>query len=238
MVSEENVYDGIYVEECLSIIKSGKEAAVFLCSAQSHTGLEYVAVKVYKPLEQRSFRNDKVYQQGRYIDDARLRRAYKNKSKAGQKVQYSNWITAEWETMTLLHDAGADVPCPYNAAGSAIVMEYIGDPDAPAEILHNVRLKGDEPERAYNRIIRNIRIQLAAGRVHGDLSPFNILHRDSKIWIIDFPQAVDPYSNRDAFGLLLRDIENINKYFRKYFNPPDPYQTAAKLWEQTGRIVY
>src|SRR5207245_350234 len=49
------------------VVKSGKEATVYCCRAHPATGAEFLAAKVYRPRQVRSFQNDAVYQQGRVI---------------------------------------------------------------------------------------------------------------------------------------------------------------------------
>ena len=236
MENEELAYDGYYVSDVIVPVKSGKEATVFCCRAQDHTGLEFVAAKVYRPLETRSFRNDAVYQQGRYIGDARLRRAYRKKTKAGKTAQFGNWLSAEYETMMILFDAGADIPQPYNMTSSTIIMEYIGDGEQSASTLNRVHLREGEPKTLFRKLMHNIELFLSVGRVHADLSPFNVLYWRSDIRIIDFPQSVDPYSNRNAFSLFLRDVENICHYFRKYGIDCDSYETASSIWHRYSTV--
>lgn len=114
------------IASVLHRLKSGKEADVYCCEAQPYVGVDLLAAKVYRPLESRGFRNDIIYQQGRFIKDARLRRAYQNKSRTGRHIQHDLWVSAEYETLKLLHAAGARVPTPYETIGSTVVMEYIG----------------------------------------------------------------------------------------------------------------
>jgi len=229
-------YDGNYVAEVIRPIKSGKEATVFCCRVEPHSGFELVAAKVYRPLESRSFRNDAVYQRGRYIGDARLRRAYAKKSKAGKSVQYGNWISAEYETMRLLFDAGARVPKPLSMTSSTIVMEYIGTEEEPAQMLSRLHLDPTSAPTVFHEIVSNIELFLANGRVHADLSPFNVLYWDGDIRIIDFPQAVDPFTNIDAFGLLLRDVENVCTHFGRYGLHEDAYEVASRIWRANETV--
>ena len=49
------------------VVKSGKEATVYCCRAHPATGAEFLAAKVYRPRQLRSFQNDTIYQQGRLI---------------------------------------------------------------------------------------------------------------------------------------------------------------------------
>jgi RIO kinase 1 len=225
------VYDDSLVADVLFPIKSGKEATVYCCRAEPHVGPDLLAAKVYKPLQSRSFKNDAIYQEGRYIRDARMRRAYRKKSKAGRSVQFSGWITAEFEALKELHDAGADVPLPLSQARSTIVMEYVGTEDTPAPPLSKVHLPQVSAPAIFRRLMWNVDLFLSVNRVHGDLSAFNVLVWDNEIRIIDLPQCVLADMNPNAFDLLVRDLTNVGDYFVKYDIDTDPVGTAISLWE-------
>src|SRR5437773_2941973 len=128
------------------VVKSGKEATVYCCRAHPATGAEFLAAKVYRPRQGRSFQNDAVYQQGRLVQavdgpeglqvgagrcDRRLQRAVKNKSRRGREVQFASWVCQEFQTLSRLAAAGADVPRPVDWSGDAILMEYIGGDRTP-----------------------------------------------------------------------------------------------------------
>jgi RIO kinase 1 len=218
------------IAEVLHRVKSGKEADVYCCAAQRHLGVELLAAKVYRPLESRGFRNDSQYQQGRYIADARLRRAYHNKSRAGRSVQFLSWIENEYETLKLLHEAGARVPRPYETAGRAVVMQYIGTQEEPAIPLYRLRVSPVDARQIAQELFLQIGLWFANGRIHGDLSPYNVLCSQGLITVIDFPQAVDPSQNSDGFGLLLRDVDHIVQHFLRYEIQFDAYEIARSIW--------
>jgi RIO kinase 1 len=70
-------------------------------------------------------------------------------------------------------------------------------------------------------------------RIHGDLSPFNILYWDGRPRIIDLPQAVDARMNANSYRLLCRDVENVCRFFAKAgVATPDPWRTATRLWDR------
>ena len=52
--------------------------------------------------------------------------------------------------------------------------------------------------------------------VHGDLSEYNILfsHREKRVWLIDFGQAVDR-THPGTETLLRRDLHTINRFFQR-----------------------
>lgn len=212
------------------IVKSGKEATVYCCQAAPHTGQRWFAAKVYR--EHRSFRNDTVYQDGRVILSSRIRRAVQKKTAIGREARSALWIDHEFQTLTRLHAAGADVPQPFARAPSAILMEYLGEPGVPAPLLQNVRLERREAWRLFDRLVENLQLLLSCDLIHGDLSPFNILYHDGRLKIIDFPQAVDPRFNPHAWELLSRDVDNVCRYFHRQGVRTDAERLASDLWTQ------
>jgi len=225
-------YQDGWITDVLHTVKSGKEATVYCCKADSRTGLDLIAAKVFCPRTHRSFRNDAIYQEGRVILDRRLRRAVAKKTQAGRGCQSALWVDSEFTTLKTLHAAGADVPKPYAQSGDAILMEYVGDREMTAPPLRHVRLEYDEARELFNVLMRNIELWLACNLVHGDLSAFNILYWQGSVRVIDFPQAIDPRMNRNAFELLLRDIANVCIYFEQYGIAEDSYRLARGLWSR------
>ena len=130
------------------LVKSGKEATVYCC--QSHprmkatTGHDWLAAKVYRSRENRSFKNYSVYQQGRTTMNTRMDKAIAQKSAKGLAAQFGMWIGSEYETLSRLYAAGADVPRPYAQAESAILFDYYGEPGHAAPQLFSVRLTDAE----------------------------------------------------------------------------------------------
>ena len=224
------------IAEVIRPIKAGKEAVVYCCRAHESLGGELIAAKIYRPVEQRSFKRDAVYQQGRERGarpDARTLRALGKKTKRGRLHKFSAWIAHEMRTMTVLYQAGADVPEPIDRVGPVILMEYFGDDKAPAPVLVNVTLDADEVAAIYKQILHNIELFLIQHRVHADLSAYNILYVEDRVVIIDFPQSVDPRYNDDAFDLLVRDLKNVNSFFADYdIEVVDPFYHTLALWRQ------
>lgn len=213
-----------------SLVRSGKEATVYRCRAAPGSGEVFLAAKVYRPLERRSFRNDTVYREGRVIVNSRDRRAVEKKSDWGQDVRFGCWVNEEFEVLSLLHQEGADVPRPMARAGRALLMQWIGQGTEPAPHLRSVTLGPEEALRLFRRVLCNIEIALRCDRVHGDLSAYNILYQAGRVTLIDFPQAVDARSNRNAAALLLRDIENVCGHFGRLGVRSDPRRLARDLW--------
>jgi RIO kinase 1 len=218
------------IDEVLGVVKSGKEATVYLCEA-SVGGL--VAAKVYRSRKVRQFANAAAYGEGRMRGVARRDAlAMTKKSRVGQAMSFARWVSEEYATLTLLHAAGVAVPAPIAKSDSVILMEYIGDEDEPAAPLANARLDSDEARRVFEVLMRSVEMMLACDRVHGDLSAYNVLYRDGEMWIIDFPQAVDARFNQNALSLLERDIDNLCRHFERLGVQADGYRISRGLWSR------
>jgi RIO kinase 1 len=228
--------DGL-IEELLYLVKSGKEASVFCCRAGPGLGGEgLVAAKVYKPSAFRSFRDDSVYREGRVILDKRSARAAAKRTQFGDRVRSSMWTNHEWDTLSMLHAAGSDVPRPLAHSSGAILIEFVGDADGAAPMLREVVFTPDEAEAVFERILDNIQLWLACNIVHGDLSPYNVLYRaEGDPVIIDFPQACDPRFNTSAFRLLVRDVDNLARFFGRFGVQRDAYGLAERYWSAWER---
>jgi len=223
------------IDDVLFPVKSGKEATIFCCSGGVRVAAELVAVKVYKPQRFRAFRNDSTYQEGRVILDSRAARAAAKRTRFGREVQSSGWTNAEYETLRLLHRAGASVPEPYGHSSGAIAMEWIGDTDHPAPQLKSVSLERNTAQAVFEALLAEIELWLACNFVHGDLSAYNLLWTGSRLVAIDFPQASDPRFNPNAAWLLARDVRNVCHAFARWVATPNPDLVADALWERFTR---
>lgn len=247
--------DSGVISEVMELVKGGKEATVFRCRAGAGAGAgdasgslpsasrrdpaasseKFYAAKVYRPRKYRRFRNDAPYQNGRVILDARSRRAARKRTAYGEEVHQGLWVAAEFETQQMLFAAGVDVPRPVACNGDAILMEWVGDADRAAPQLREVDLQPHEPRPLLQRLLRNVETLLAHNRIHGDLSPFNVLYWRGRVKVIDFPQAVDPRMNGESYALLYRDVENLCRHFSRYGVESNPTQIAGRMWDRFVR---
>ena len=238
--------DGL-IDDVLRVLKSGKEGTVYCCRAGPAIDQPLLAAKVYRPSEHRTFKNDAQYHEGRGLGvsdgpggtfkgtgrpDRRMQRAFAKKTKIGRSGQYTSWIHHEFLTLQRLHAAGAAVPRPYAQCDNAILMTYVGDEEMPAPLLQHVGLPGGEADALFRGLLAQIELWLRCDRIHADLSPFNILYWQSALTVIDFPQAVDPWANPNAFNFLQRDLENVCRYFARYGIDADAAALATSFWRR------
>jgi RIO kinase 1 len=220
------------IDDVLGTVKSGKEATVYCCDSSRHGGL--VAAKVYRSHKVRQFANDASYTSGRSRRHNRHERAIAQKSRAGRQFAFSAWVSAEYETLGILHRAGVDAPRPFAQSESVIIMEYVGDEDAPAPMLSGAYLDDADARRVTARLLHNVELMLANDRVHGDLSSHNVLYHDEQVTIIDFPQAVDARFNPNALTLLQRDVDNVARFAASHGVVIDSSRITHDLW---GRFL-
>lgn len=234
--SLERFYQQDLITDVVSVAKSGKEATVYCCTADPGTGMQLLAAKTYRPRMFRSLKNDALYRQSRAaLDergrfDRRSRLAAAGTTERARALQVSAWIQHEYQTQLRVYEAGADVPAILAQAGNAILMEYIGDLEGSAPLLKHVRLDPEEAQPLFDTLLRNIELFLRCHCIHGDLSAYNILYWEGRVWVIDFAQAVDPRVNIDVYPLLERDVERVCRYFAPYGIDVDAANLANDIW--------
>ncbi len=103
------------------------------------------------------------------------------------------------------------VPRPIDHNRHAIVMEKMAGTE-----LSDTKLASADAQSVLDLILRELQRAYQAGRVHADLSEYNIFVASDGITLFDWPQSV-PSDHPNARELLVRDVENITGYFqRKY----------------------
>ncbi|MBI3538209.1 MAG: hypothetical protein HY070_11720 [Chloroflexi bacterium] len=234
-------YEDSLITDVLHPVKGGKEANVYCCAAHPTIGAQWLAAKVYRPGIFRKLKNDALYREGgvlkedgRVIRNRRAQVAMKKKTDFGKEILHANWLENEYGILRALHSAGADVPQPFASGENAMLIEYIGEEGAPAPPLNRVRLERAEAKNLFERLMHNVQVMLAHDCVHGDLSGFNVLYWEGDIWIIDFPQAVNPFKNPHAFKLLTRDLERLCDHFARYGIRAEARALARELWKKSN----
>lgn len=213
--------------ELLWELRSGKEATVYV--VQGPEGL--LAAKLYVDSRVRSFRNDALYREGRFVSDKRARKAMEQSSEFGISMQNVLWVGEEYRQLHALYKAGVSVPKPVAQAGNVILMEFIGDEEGPAPRLSEARLSGAEAERALEQAVHNLGLILANGKIHGDYSTFNLLWWQGKVVVIDFPQVVEWDKNPHTKEILERDVRGLCRTFGHLGLHPQPEAVLRQVWQ-------
>lgn len=237
-----------YEEVDLGPLTSGKEAEIFLVERRRGDLACWLVHKRYRPRRvgakgeiealgfQRSstFVADAAYRIGRSrARRSRDQRAIESRTRFGRELLGRAWSGHELEVLRRLWHAGADVPYPVDASSDGMYMEYLGDADGAAPTLVAARLGRDDLRRARDQLIDNLHVMLAAGIVHADLSPYNVLWWDGRVHVIDLPQAVEIGPHPDALGLLHRDVVNVCAFFTRRHVECDPDEVFGDLLDRS-----
>ncbi|TVO36210.1 PA4780 family RIO1-like protein kinase [Vibrio algivorus] len=228
------VEDGV-VDDVVSQLMSGKEASVYIVRC----GDEIRCAKVYKEVNQRSFKQAVQYREGRKVKNSRRARAMEKGSKFGRGEQEAVWQSAEVDALYALKAAGVRVPEPYGVVDGVLLMELITDEEGfVAPRLNDVSMSSEQALEDHDEMIEYIKRMLCVGIIHGDLSEFNVLVDEYGPVIIDLPQAVNASANNNAEWMFARDVNNMRSYYSQYVPELDQTEYAKEMWQlyQAGEL--
>jgi RIO kinase 1 len=206
---EEGIIDAVHAR-----LMSGKEATVYIVEREGHLG----AAKVYKARDERTFKKTASYVEGRnQTRNSRDRRAMQKKSAYGRGLIEDNWQDMEFHALRAAFDAGVRVPEPYFLYENVLFMELIVDgAGAPASRLADFTFTAEEATALHQEVFLQVKALLGTGRIHGDLSAYNVLMAASGPTIIDLPQVVEVAGNNNARQILRRDLRNLTEHLARF----------------------
>ncbi|WP_433263901.1 serine protein kinase RIO [Actinosynnema sp. CS-041913] len=209
------VTDLAAVDRELGIVKTGKEADVFLLE-RALPGADrscLLAAKRYRSNDHRMFHRDAGYLEGRRMRRSREMRAIENRTSFGRNLIAEQWAVAEFAALARLWQLGAPVPYPVQRAGTELLLEFIGTDGAAAPRLAQLRPEPEELRDLWRQLVDALSLMASVGLTHGDLSAFNLMVHDGRLVVIDLPQAVDVVANPRGAEFLERDVRNIAGWF-------------------------
>ncbi|MFH1821665.1 MAG: serine protein kinase RIO [Methanobacteriota archaeon] len=188
------VFDVFY-----GIISSGKEANVYC--ALDRKG-NYVAAKIYR-IATSDFRNMRHY----IVGDTRFSHVPED-----QRGVIHTWVSREFKNLKQAYDAGVSVPRPIDYEKNVLAMEFVGEEGVPYPTMKDE--KPQAPRRTFDKLIEAVKtLYTDAKLIHSDLSEYNVMLTPDTV-LIDFSMGTD-VRNPMADELLMRDITNLVRYFRK-----------------------
>lgn len=191
-------------------IAGGKESVVFYAQGGSFEDKEIpreVAIKVFKTtLMDFKVREKYVHGDHRFSKDD-----YK---KQNPRKIIKMWAMKEVANLNRMRKFGVPCPSVIVLKRHVLVMSLIGR-DNPAPKLKDASLSVEDLQDAYEQTVEIMKkLQRECMLVHADLSEYNLLWHDGKVWVIDVSQAVD-LTHPQAFHFLYRDCCNVSGYFKK-----------------------
>ena len=215
----------------VGLLKTGKEAEVFIVERRHAGTSSLLAAKRYRDLRRRAFRNDVAYRADRNLGPKahREQRAIDKGTRQGLALHAHLWAAHEFDTLAKLWSAGVAVPYPVQRLGTELLLEYLGDEDEGAMRLVQARVSPAERDELLDQAVTLLRAMTANGVVHGDLSPYNLLVWQGRLYAIDLPQAVHPNRNPNGLDFLHRDVVNVLGWFARKGARVDPEALFAEL---------
>ena len=200
----------------LGIVKTGKEADVFLLERGTPDRSCLLAAKRYRSNDHRMFHRDAGYLEGRRMKESRMTRAIANRTAFGRNLIAEQWAVAEFAALARLWQLGAPVPYPVQRSGTELLLEFIGDDEGnAAPRLAQARPDSDELLDLWRQLVAALTVLAGAGLTHGDLSAYNLMVHDGGLVLIDLPQIVDIVANPQGTEFLMRDCHNICTWFSR-----------------------
>ncbi len=204
------------VDTELGIIKTGKEADVFLVERAvpgDDDRVSLLAAKHYRSEAHRSFHRSASYVEGRRTRRSRDARAMAKGTAHGRAVAAGQWAQAEFGALSMLWSAGLPVPYPVQIDGTELLMEFVEVDGLPAPRLARTRPRAADLVEYFEQVRDAMAVLARMGWAHGDLSPYNILVRGDELVLIDLPQVVDIVGNPQGMEFLMRDCHNVCAWF-------------------------
>ncbi|KAK3681715.1 atypical/RIO/RIO1 protein kinase [Podospora appendiculata] len=202
------------VSEIHGAISTGKEANVYGAILHPDDGGPSIhrAIKIYKTAIL-VFKDREKYITGEH-------RFKSGSEKGNNRKMVKLWAEKEFRNLRRLHSAGILCPEPLKLKIHVLVMEFLGDKRGWAyPRLRDARLEGDDVEEQWRNLYMQLigimrRIYHVCKLVHADLSEYNILYHDKKLYIIDVSQSVE-HEHPHASEFMRMDIKNCNDFFRR-----------------------
>lgn len=206
------------VSEVNGCLSTGKEANVYhALSVQQEDGSEaavaplHRAIKVYKT-SILVFKDRDKYVTGEH----RFRGGHSKDHRAMVKV----WAEKEMRNLKRIHASSIPCPEPIQLRLHVLVMGFLGDKKGiPAPRLKDVELLGSDVEARwkllYLQLLGYMRILYQSCRlVHADLSEYNVLYHEDKLWLIDVSQSVE-HDHPRSLEFLRMDVKNVSDFFQR-----------------------
>jgi len=205
------------VSEVNGCLSTGKEANVYHALSQTAAipgsdalPAQHRAIKVYKT-SILHFKDRDKYMTGDY----RFQQGY---NKGSNRSMVKVWAEKEMRNLRRIYASGIPCPEPIYLRLHVLVMGFLGDRrGTPAPKLKDIIIESEDAEAQwqdlYRQLIGYMRVMYQSCRlVHADLSEYNILYHQKKLYLIDVSQSVE-HDHPRSLDFLRMDIKNVGKFF-------------------------
>ncbi|EDO17323.1 hypothetical protein Kpol_1062p31 [Vanderwaltozyma polyspora DSM 70294] len=168
------------------------------------------AIKIYKT-SILVFKDRERYVDGEY-------RFRNSRSQHNPRKMIKIWAEKEFRNLRRIHQSGViPAPKPVEVKSNVLVMEFLnrGNGFASPRLKDYPYKDRDEIFWYYHILVAYMRLLYQVCRlVHADLSEYNTIVHQGKLYMIDVSQSVEP-EHPMSLDFLRMDIKNVNGYFEK-----------------------
>lgn len=188
-------------------VSTGKEANIYY--SENETTNEEFAVKIYKT-SILVFKDRTRYVVGEH--------RFGEKQSKNPRQMVKNWAEKEFRNLKRLHSQPLlNSPKPIELRENILVMEYLtrGKGEPSPKLRDHSFEDLTEVIHYYHEMLILMRILFQKCRlVHADLSEYNTIVHNSKLYVFDVSQSVEP-DHPMAMDFLRMDIKNVNDFFNR-----------------------
>lgn len=144
------------------------------------------------------------------------------------------WVEKEARNLYRMNNNGILCPTVYRLKKHLIIMSFIGSQGKTAPKLRDAAMSKIDLKDAYKQVVQILhRLYNDVKLVHADMSEYNLLWHEGKVWVIDVSLSVDPLYPH-ALEFLYRDCCNMVQFFRK--RGVTHVMSAAALFTHTTNL--
>ncbi|TLS31495.1 hypothetical protein PpBr36_02511 [Pyricularia pennisetigena] len=204
-----------FVAEVHGAISTGKEANVYGAVSYPEGGDGVAvqrAIKIYKTAIL-VFKDRERYIAGEH-------RFKSGAEKGNNRKMVKLWAEKEFRNLRRIYTAGIPCPEPIKLKLHVLVMSFLGDRKGWAyPRLRDANIQGEDSDKQWRDLYIQLlglmrRMYQVCRLVHADLSEYNILYNDGKLYIIDVSQSVE-HDHPRSLEFLRMDIKNMGDFFRR-----------------------
>ncbi|MDP7001992.1 MAG: serine protein kinase RIO [Candidatus Thalassarchaeaceae archaeon] len=120
------------------------------------------------------------------------------------------WVRKEFRNLKRMRKNGLRVPEPKFSLKNVLVMEFIGDEEAPSPRLKDI--DPEDPMGIFEELLEMVAVNWqTCDLVHADFSEYNILWHEDQPWVIDVGQGVTT-RHPSANEFLVRDVTRLTDW--------------------------
>uniref|UniRef100_A0A6G1S9J9 Serine/threonine-protein kinase RIO3 n=1 Tax=Aceria tosichella TaxID=561515 RepID=A0A6G1S9J9_9ACAR len=208
------IMDGLLIafkiEKLNGVIGHGKESTVLHATGRDHEDKpgQEVAIKIFKSDNNMAFKTRDTYNKSKCP-------SYKFDKPKSKNDSLNKWAERGYKNLKLLRKADIDCPDAISLKKHVLVMTFLGSNCQPAPQLKDANLDLIKLQSSYEQVIViMMKMYSQCDLIHGDLSEYNLMWYNEKVFVIDVSQSMST-SHPNANSFLYRDCKNMITFYRK-----------------------